>query len=257
MLDDTFNRISAKYSKDKLADMPDKDLINGQKEIIAAIAYYRVLEVTVKRLANSVYGAFGTNANRYFLQACAEDICAEGQFYIKLMDKTQNDFFKGPWMQDAEFVKELKAQEFGHIIPEHITLPNFNIYKDVTNYIDTDSLLHNSIIELDSGSMTIEQFYNANIKNGSAGETAAGHESVKTESKVLNYADNKLYYAPVERIIRHKVSKAKWRLRTTTGKEVIVTNDHSMIVFRDGVQTEVKPSEILKTDKILCIRQNK
>ena len=29
------------------------------------------------------------------------------------------------------------------------------------------------------------------------------------------------YYAPIKRIIRHKVSKAKWRLKTKSGKEVI------------------------------------
>jgi hypothetical protein len=32
-----------------------------------------------------------------------------------------------------------------------------------------------------------------------------------------------------------------------------VTGDHSMVIFRDGIQMVVKPSEILKTDKILCL----
>ena len=32
-----------------------------------------------------------------------------------------------------------------------------------------------------------------------------------------------------------------------------MTNDHSMVVFRDGKQLTVKPCEILKTDKILTI----
>jgi intein/homing endonuclease len=71
----------------------------------------------------------------------------------------------------------------------------------------------------------------------------------------LNYSD-RLYYAKVNRIIRHKVSKPKWKLKTKTGKEIIVTNDHSMIVFRNGVKIEVKPSQILKTDKILIIKED-
>ena len=75
-------------------------------------------------------------------------------------------------------------------------------------------------------------------------------------TRFLNWnEDKKLYYAPVKRIIRHKVSKPKWKLKTKSGEEIIVTNDHSMIVFRDNKKIEVKPSEILKTDKILSVRK--
>ena len=107
-----------------------------------------------------------------------------------------------------------------------------------------------------TGEKTIEDFYNENIEKGSAGITLKGHESVYTTDKILNYDENKgLYYTPVKRIIRHKVSKPKWKLKTKSGEEIIVTNDHSMIVFRDEKKLEVKPSEILKTDKILLIRK--
>ena len=95
---------------------------------------------------------------------------------------------------------------------------------------------------------------NNNIKNGSAGVTLKGHESVNCKEKVLNW-DNDLYYAQVKRIIRHKVSKPKWKLKTKTGKEIIATNDHSMIVFRSGKKLEVKPSNILRTDKILVVKK--
>lgn len=122
-------------------------------------------------------------------------------------------------------------------------------------YGDTDSCQFDTQITTKIDNCTIEELYNRNIETGSAGNTLKGHESVNCKEKVLNYSQEKgLYYAPVKRIIRHKVSKAKWVLKTKSGKEIIVTNDHSMIVFRNGVQTEVKPSEILKTDKILCVK---
>ena len=108
----------------------------------------------------------------------------------------------------------------------------------------------------DNGKLTIEELYNKNIKNGSNGITLNGHESVKCSDKVLNYCEEKkLYYTEVKRIIRHKVSKPKWKLKTKSGKEIMVTNDHSMIVFRDNRKIEVKPSEILKTDKILIVKK--
>ena len=124
----------------------------------------------------------------------------------------------------------------------------------VSIYADTDSCHRHSLIKTNKGEFTIEDWYNDNLLNGSAGETLTGHESVKTDDLILNYSNGEIYYAPVKRIIRHKVNKAKWKLKTKSGKEIIVTNDHSMIVFRDGDQIEVKPSEILKTDKILIIK---
>ena len=37
-------------------------------------------------------------------------------------------------------------------------------------------------------------------------------------------------------------------------KEIVVTNDHSMIVFREGKKIEIKPKDIRKTDKILIVK---
>jgi DNA polymerase elongation subunit (family B) len=125
-------------------------------------------------------------------------------------------------------------------------------------YGDTDSISASSLIRYEDGQCKVSELYEKNIKNGSAGITLNGHESVKCTEKVLNYSkDKELYYAPVKRIIKHKVTKEKWKLTTKSGKEVIITNDHSMIVFRDGNQIEVKPSQILKTDKILAVIKNK
>jgi intein/homing endonuclease len=36
--------------------------------------------------------------------------------------------------------------------------------------------------------------------------------------------------------MRHKVKKPKFKIKSKSGKEIIVTGDHSCIVFRDGVQ---------------------
>ena len=127
--------------------------------------------------------------------------------------------------------------------------------KPIIIYGDTDSIFCKSNICTNDGDYTIEDLYNKNTHEGSAGITLNGHESVNCKEKILNWDENKgIYYATVKRIIRHKVSKPKWKLKTKSGKEIIVTNDHSMIVFRDGKKLEIKPSEILITDKILIIK---
>jgi intein/homing endonuclease len=44
-----------------------------------------------------------------------------------------------------------------------------------------------------------------------------------------------------------------WKLKTESGKEIICTEDHSLIVFRNGKKIKVKPSEIISEDQVLCV----
>ena len=175
----------------------------------------------------------------------AGTITAQGRELTKTMDKFNEDYWYNHWHTDFELHTKLGIKDTTQISKG----------ENVSIYADTDSCSCDSIIRTNNGSFTIEEWYNNNIKNGSAGETLKGHESVKTNDLVLNYSDE-LYYTGVKRIIRHKVSKPKWKLKTKSGKEIIITNDHSMIVFRDGIKIEVKPSQILKTDKILIIKED-
>jgi intein/homing endonuclease len=128
------------------------------------------------------------------------------------------------------------------------------VTQEVAIYGDTDSISANSNIHTDQGNITIEELYNESQQ--SAGITVEGHESVISDRKILNW-DNSLYFAEATRIIRHKVTKPRWRLKLKNGKTIDVTNDHSMIVFRDNKKISVAPSEILKSDKILCVAIDK
>lgn len=126
-------------------------------------------------------------------------------------------------------------------------------------YGDTDSVANNTIIRVQDSNnnefkISIEDLYNKHIGQ-SMGGTLKGHESVGCNYKILNWdEDSKLYYGKPKRIIRHKVTKEMWRLKTKSGKEILVTNDHSMIVFRNGIKLEIKPKDILLSDKILIIK---
>jgi len=53
--------------------------------------------------------------------------------------------------------------------------------------------------------------------------------------------------------MRHQTRKQKWRITTESGKQVIVTDDHSVIVDRDGFTMEIKPSELLIDDYIITV----
>jgi intein/homing endonuclease len=57
----------------------------------------------------------------------------------------------------------------------------------------------------------------------------------------------------VAAVYRHKVSKARWKVTLEDGKTVEVTNDHSIMVERNGKLIEVKASEILESDDFISI----
>lgn len=180
-----------------------------------------------------------------FNEHVAGTITAQGRDLTQTMHHKNEEYWYEQWHLDTELHKKLCIKNVTQIGKD----------SGVSIYADTDSVDYQSVIKTNRGIYSIEEWYNKNINNGTGGSTLKGHESVLTNDKILNYHPDKgLYYAPVKRIIKHKVTKDKWKLRTKSGKEVIVTNDHSMIVFRNGEQIEVKPSEILKTDKILVLK---
>lgn len=124
-------------------------------------------------------------------------------------------------------------------------------------YGDTDSILDTYIrcnIENTQQNIKLSELFEMNRVNGIQ-LTQNNSEVIKINNiDILNYSDDgKLVYSPIAYIMRHKVSKLKWRLKTKTGKEVIVTDDHSLIVFRDGKKLEVKAKDVLCTDKILIV----
>jgi DNA polymerase elongation subunit (family B) len=205
---------------------------------------YDGLQHSIKIFINSCYGAC---ASIYFVGYnvfVAEAVTLQGQDLIFYANGILDDYFLNKWHLDTKLHKALGLTHVNKILAKTIVI-----------YNDTDSLAGDTLIKTNSGTKTIENFYTENILN-TGDTTLMGHESVNTKDLVLNWAEDKnLYYAPVRRIIRHKVSKAKWKLKTKSGKEVIVTNDHSMIVFRDGKKIEVKPSEMKKRDKILCVKK--
>jgi intein/homing endonuclease len=79
-----------------------------------------------------------------------------------------------------------------------------------------------------------------------------GNEILTPEIKVKNFKDDLVGYSDVRRLIRHKVTKEKWLLKTVSGKEVIVTGDHSLTVVRNGKKITLKPKDVnIHTDYII------
>lgn len=244
------------YQVNMLSDMMVWDgptLDEFERKLKNEITYLTSAEQAYKLIGNSMYGGSSHVAFFWFNMALANDITGEARNIIHKMESHIPEYLKKAWPSMREFHKKHNIE-----LDEKFVESVLNGDKSFVSiaYGDTDSCAKDTIIKIENNgiieSLTIEDLYNRYINND-AGVTMMGHESVSCDCKILNW-DNKLYFGTPKRIIRHKVTKPKWRLKTKDGKEIFVTNDHSMIVFRDGKKIEVKPKDILKTDKILIIK---
>lgn len=64
---------------------------------------------------------------------------------------------------------------------------------------------------------------------------------------------DKVIFRPVNYIMRHKVKKSRFRITTESGKQIIVTGDHSCMVVRDNELISVKAKDIKMSDKIITV----
>lgn len=230
------------------------------------ITYLTCHEQAMKLLMNSIYGGSSHVSFYWFNIGLANDITGESKNLIHLMEHHIPDFVRNNWLDLKDLHKQLgvevdkeaamKALEESPLVtPEQDPDAYHKRSWVYAAYGDTDSCIGTTKLHLEDLDSTIEELYNKWYnKSKKVQITQNGAEIIDCGEKILNYSnDGKLEYHPIKYLMRHKVTKPKWRIKTKSGKEIIVTNDHSMIVFRDGQKCEVKPSEILPTDKILTI----
>lgn len=251
----------------------EKEELKKIKQVIQNdIVYLDSNQLAMKYLMNSMYGG-ASHVNFYWYNMnIANDITGEARNLIHRMENHIPDFIKHNWLKMKEVHKQLgievdeeKAKEVlenAYFVPKNIDPETYNEPSFVLPvYGDTDSANSLTIMKLQRENMeikmTIEDWFNENLDdiNDFVIKLPNGTELIPTNDKILNYnKDGNLEYQKVNYIMRHKVTKPKWRLKTKSGKEIIVTGDHSMIVFRNGNKLTVKPNEILPTDKILVVK---
>jgi hypothetical protein len=63
-------------------------------------------------------------------------------------------------------------------------------------------------------------------------------------------------YRTVKKIVRHKVSKRKFKI-SYNDKQVIITEDHGLMVYRNNELIRISPKEYKLGDKIVIVTKNK
>lgn len=240
-----------KYSEAELKEL--------ERIIKTDITYLANLEQAIKLMMNSIYGGTSHQAFYWFNIALANDITGEGRNLTHHMERHLNEFWRDAWqtnpdlkkIQDDLGIKLKSADDIKAILANsHDNSLVTCVYGDS---IDGCSLVN---IELDGveGIMTIEDLYDiCKERYGVLCIDNQGSEHIRCPYRILNYKDGEITYNNVKSLISHNVKKQAWKLRTASGREIIVTNDHSMVIFRNGKKIIVKPQDIKSTDKVLVI----
>ena len=171
---------------------------------------------------NSLYGAILNPGCRFFDKRIGQSTTLTGRAIAKHM---------------AGKVNEIITGEFDHIGKA---------------IIYGDSVTGDTLIKTDNGETTIEELFNQCQNQSMIGEKEYGTE---TYCKVIGfnaYEDSPIM-SEISYVMRHKTKKKIYKITLENGKSVKVTEDHSIMVDRDGFLMEFTPNDIKDNDLIICL----
>ena len=176
---------------------------------------------------NSVYGFVGTKFSPVFSKDMAEAVTLSGQKIIKEMVRFTNKCL----------------DKIGGTHDESWVIAG-----------DTDSVLGDTRISLNRRNVEISEAFDMIKNEGEVQELRNGTEVAipRTDTFMTDSLNGK---SLIRNISRHKVKKQLYSIKAGN-KNIVVTEDHSIMVFRKGKIVECKPNEIRKTDKLI-IKNNK
>jgi len=200
---------------------------------------YNNWQFTYKVLTNSLYGGIANQYFRLFHFPSAETITASGREIVTMGAYHIHQYLNK--MRDAHKM-DIEPYEFDTRFLDADVLENI-VYGDS---VDENTKINT---EQYPDGIPIKDLFERHKEYKLM--NYIGREYIFANDKVLTYEDSDVVYKPINNMSRHKVNKPMYRIRTESGKELIVTEDHSIMVERDGKLIQVKPNEILDSDLVL------
>ena len=202
-----------------------------------------VYQLGIKTLNNAMFGSLSKESNTFAGQleyfSVAVTSCARiGNLCIS---QAQN------MMIDRLLGVEPKETKYG--VLTHL---------DRVAQIQTDSVRGDSLIYINGEQMTIEEFFEHSMKNIKGEFISNGKDnyvkSIDEDIYTLSFnKDNEIVESKkINYVVAHKVKKKLFKIKFK-GKEVVVTQDHSIIIYRNGLYLDIKPIDIIKGDKLISL----
>lgn len=200
-----------------------KELKQKIHDLEFKIADHNTIQLALKVLMNALYGATGTNVFRYYDRRISESITTTGQLMNRLVEHNVNKMMN----------EKLGTNDFDYVVT-----------------MDTDSILGDSLIYVNDKQISIEDYFDSL------------DTTINSISDMIEYKypenDNTLSFSDIienkkiKYIKKANINKRMFKIKTKN-KEVVVTEDHSIIVKRNEEMISVKPNDIEKTDLLVEI----
>ena len=192
-------------------------------------------QYTLKILMNASYGSLSLTSNPFSAYGVlGSSITSTGRFYNRWVAYKINVHLND--------VLKLYSDE------ELLNLP-------FTIQADTDTVSGDSILYFEDKKITIKEFFDTCIFDFEEHTNSGKHiKHINKRYKCLSLSKNyEKQFQDVSYVMAHKVEKKYYKVRVRSD-EVIVTEDHGLMVSRDGNLIEVKPSEVLPSDKFIRLK---
>lgn len=219
------------YSKRK--EMKEKMIQakkDGRKDLVQK---YDTIQYAYKIHLNSLYGYMLNKHAPMGDEDIGTSVTLTGQAAIKESVRLYDEYLRVKQMID---------------IPDDSP---YWIYSDTDSYVaDTEIVTNKGVFDAEN----LWDFYDGNVSTF----TTFGHELLSMDDEDLKVRtfdsiNKQINWGKVKNLIRHKVSKKKYRI-VVGGKEIIMTEDHGCMVYREGELIRVSPKDILPEDKMVIYR---
>jgi intein/homing endonuclease len=196
----------------------------NKDDVKEAIKYWDALQHAKKINLNAAYGALLNENGRFYDQRLGQSTTLTGRVIARHMDATVNESLTGKYDYTGDSI------------------------------IYGDSVTGDTMILTEDGDLSIENLFNqcpeiVEIKDKEYG-SGLGY-------KVIGFSsfEDEPVWANVAYIMRHRTKKKIYQLTFANGNQIKVTEDHSVMIDRNGFLIEVKPTEILPNDLIICLKR--
>jgi DNA polymerase elongation subunit (family B) len=184
--------------------------------------YWDKRQLVKKILLNSLYGAILNAGCRFFDKRIGQSTTLTGRRIARHMAAKVNEFIAG----DYDYLG--KSVIYG------------------------DSVTSDTMILTKDGDISIKELFDRCMEHSIVDDKEYG---VWSPDKVLgfNAYEDSTVMSNISYVMRHKTKKTIYKINLSNGKSVKVTQDHSVMVDRDGFLIEVAPPEVLPTDLLICL----
>jgi len=197
------------------------------EELEALISTKDSLQNATKTLLNSAYGATANRGFRFFDHRIAEGITKTGQLVIQTAEVNAN-----------RMLDKLIGTESDRVIA-----------------MDTDSVTGDSLVYVNGSKCRIDELFLKFQETCYSDDFNRSYVKPVNDIKTLsfNIETKTIESKEIRYVMKHRVKKKMYKIHLND-KSVIVTEDHSVIVKRNGRYISVKPGDLdVNKDKIINI----